>query len=179
MKVKIGKIITDVSEDIVATNIANKLISNAYFTTDTVKNFRQSFDLFKLMSYDFIKNKEANFIFSFSEDFWFEEFKDFQEERFKTMHNELSFIFEDGSEWSIPLTELANLALKYPEWENKDLFELLSNPEDLCIWAEKCLSWDDVKQFKKLVSIEDRDEAYSDEWKKVKKTIVCLKNDKK
>jgi hypothetical protein len=75
--------------------------------------------------------------------------------------------------------DLANIAMKYDEWKDRDLFELLENPEDLCLWAEKKLNWDDVKQYKKLISIEDHDEIYSEEWKKVKKTIVCLKNDKK
>ncbi|NBO22146.1 hypothetical protein EBU94_02235 [bacterium] len=179
MKVKIGKTITDVSEDLIATNIANKLISGAYFMSDTVKNFKQSFDIFKMMSVDFIKTKEKNFIFSFSEDFWFEEFKVFQEKRLVAFQNELSLVFSDGSEWSIPLMDLANIAMKYDEWKDRDLFELLENPEDLCLWAEKKLNWDDVKQYKKLISIEDHDEIYSEEWKKVKKTIVCLKNDKK
>ena len=82
------------------------------------------------------------------------------------------FIFSDGATWSIGLSDIANLKMLQEPEKKYEKNKLLTFAVELVDWAQKTLSWEQVKNFAILRHLEYSNDLYSKEWVSNNKKII-------
>lgn len=173
MKVKVGNQITNLSKDSIASHMANMLTTRAIVLRKE-KDFKKSFVKHKELCLIFLRHNKK-FVYSFTDQEWVDEFFEFQRKQHELLMQDLLFSFSDGSEWAVSLNDLANLKVLREGDKKLDKATLLTDPLALADWAQRDLSWDQVKDFAILKRISCDDEAYEDEWPSVSKKVIQYK----
>jgi len=173
MKVKFGNKTSTLGKDVVACHMANLLTTRA-IVLGKEKDFKKSFLKFKQLCLLFLKQNKK-FIYAFGDDSWYESFVEFQSKQHELLLQEIYFKFSDGSEWTIFLNDIANLKMMYEPDHKHNKNELLENPVDLAEWAQKILTWEQVKDFSVLRKISGNESTYNNEWAEVKKQVLQYK----
>ena len=169
MKVKLGNRSTTLPKEAVVAHMANLLTTRAIILGKE-KDFKKSFSKYNELCILFLGQNKM-FIYSFGDELWLEEFLNFQSELHEMLLQDVVFKFNDGSTWSIALSDLANLKIINESTEKHDKGKLLAEPIDLVFWAQTKLSWDQVKDLSTLRMIDDNI-SYKLEWPSVPKKII-------
>jgi hypothetical protein len=170
MKVRVGKkIITSMSRSVVAAHMA-QILAGRDVIFKKEKSYKKAFAKNKELTMAFLKHNK-DYIYVLDET-WLPDFLLFQEEQKSLLMQEISFKFSDGSEWTVPLSDIANIRIMTEPSLKLDKAKLLENPVELAEWAQKELSWDQVKDFTVLRHISGNPRTYNKEWPSVKKQVV-------
>jgi hypothetical protein len=170
MKVKIGNLTTTLPKDAVASHMAN-LITTRLIILDKEKDFKKAFTKYKdLVLMFFRENKK--FVFSFSDEKWYDDFNSFHEKQHELMLQDIVFKFSDGSTWSIPLLDVANLKILQEPEKKHNRNSLLSAPLDLVTWAQEKLTWNQIENFAILRNLDSPENSYNNEWPSVAKKVI-------
>lgn len=170
MKVKIGSVITKLPRETVAAHMANLLTTRAIILQKET-DFKKSFYKYKDLCLAFFREKKG-FIYSFGDETWLDEFLAFQEKEHSLLMQDVVFKFKDGSTWSVPLVDIANLRTFQEPDKKYDKNSLLSNPVELVSWAQTTLSWEQIEDFAILRQLENPNNTYDTEWPSVPKKII-------
>jgi hypothetical protein len=170
MKIKIGNLTTTLPKDVVASHMAN-LITTRLIILDKETDFKKAFIKYKDLVLSFFRENKK-FVFSFSDEKWFDEFTHFQEKQHELMLQDVVFKFDDGSTWSIPLLDIANLKILQEPDKKYNRTTLLSSPLELVMWAQDILTWDQIENFAVLRNIDNPKNTYNNEWPSVAKKII-------
>jgi hypothetical protein len=170
MKVKIGNRVTTLPKDVVASHMAN-LITTRFIILDKEKDFKKAFIKYKDLVLNFFRENKK-FVFSFSDEKWFDDFMSFQEKQHELMLQDVVFKFKDGSTWSVPLLDIANLKILQEPEKKHSKTTLLLSPLDLVTWAQETLTWDQIENFAILRNLDNQEKTYNNEWPSVAKKVI-------
>ena len=170
MKVKIGSITTKLPRETVASHMANLLTTRAIILQKET-DFKKSFHKYKDLCLAFFRENKG-FIYSFGDETWLDVFLAFQEKEHNLLMQDVVFKFKDGSTWSVPLIDIANLRTLQEPDKKYDKNALLLDPIELVSWAQTALSWEQVEDFAILRQLESPNGTYNTEWPLVPKKVI-------
>jgi hypothetical protein len=170
MKTRIGNKTVSLPKEVVVAHMAN-LISTKLVFSDKEKNFKHAFTKYKDLVEAFLRENKR-FVFSFSDEKWVDKFNEFQEKQLEIMFQDVVFKFSDGSSWSIPLMDIANLKMLQEPEKKHTRIALMSAPLELVTWAQEELSWDQISSFAVLRQLDSSQDIHKNEWKSVQKSVI-------
>lgn len=177
MKVKIGYTITTLPKDAISSYMANVLTHNSSLL-NAEKDFKKIFSKYKEFCLSFLKSNK-NFILELGNEEWIKEISKYQEEQRELFSREVIFEFSDGSVWSVILLDILKLKLMKEPQMKIDQHKILSEPNNLILWAQKNIDWDDIRSFAKLKEMKNSSVNYNIEWPTAKIELSRYKNDNK